>query len=84
MATCSSCGTEGAPRRQGTGSFAVELALWVLGFVGWEIWHWISLLIPIGYTIYRIAGGTKQVCRACGASAPRGFAGRAGLHGDAN
>jgi hypothetical protein len=65
---CSSCGTEGAPRRQETGLLSVELALWILGVVGWETWHWVCLLIPVGYTIYRIARGTTLVCRACGAT----------------
>ena len=65
---CSACGAVGVTHRQGTGSSAVEIALWLLGVVALALWHWAFALAPIAYTIYRSAGGTRTVCTACGST----------------
>ena len=65
---CSVCGTVGATHRQGTGSCAVEIALWFLGILALALWHWAFTVAPFAYTIYRSARGTRTVCGACGST----------------
>jgi len=66
---CTVCATRGAAKTRNSGSFAIELLLWLAGLGAWLALHWIFLILPIGYTLYRVARGTARSCGACGAQA---------------
>lgn len=62
---CEDCGTIGTARNKVAGAFWVELLLYILGIIFAAPTFFISLLVPLGYSIHRRTGSTK-VCKECG------------------
>jgi uncharacterized membrane protein len=62
---CEDCGTIGTSKTKFAGSFWVEFLLYIIGFIFAFPTLFISLVVPIGYSIYRLIN-YKKVCRECG------------------
>jgi hypothetical protein len=62
---CEDCGTIGTGKTKVAGAFWAELLLYIVGFIFAAPTIFISLLVPIGYSIHRRINATK-VCRECG------------------
>lgn len=66
---CAQCGSGGKPKRKAKGSFAVEIALWVVGFA--TLIFGVGFIVVIGaliYSVWRMFGGKTMVCRSCGSA----------------
>jgi ribosomal protein S27AE len=65
---CVRCGTEGYSKKHVSGSFIIELVLFMAGLIGllfFIIPGLIVLALALAYSIWRLTT-KKQVCRACG------------------
>ena len=63
---CLDCGTLNSGRRTVPGSFLAEIGVWlVCVFFGASTGMWFVLLLPLGYTLYRMVW-RKRACTACG------------------
>ena len=64
MKICRNCGYVGNEKSVTKGSFGLEIALWILGFLTVGIF----ILIALPYTIWRLCSG-EQVCPKCKSNA---------------
>jgi hypothetical protein len=61
---CNDCSKVDIPNTKLSGTLRVELLLYCIGIIFAKVTFFTSLLIPIGYSIYRRSRVTK-VCKEC-------------------
>jgi len=61
---CTNCGVIDDFKRKVSGSFIVEVFLLFIGVLLAATAHWAFILLPIGYTLWRITSG-RTVCVSC-------------------
>ncbi|MDP3322665.1 MAG: hypothetical protein Q8S71_03860 [Hydrogenophaga sp.] len=64
---CKDCGHVGQPKDMISGSFAGEVAIWVIAIVIANATSWLFMILPLIYTIYR-ASSKKAGCELCGST----------------
>lgn len=61
---CIDCGYVDTPKKKTSGSFLLEITVWIIMIViGLASTMWI-LLLALGFSLFR-AASTKNVCRSC-------------------
>jgi hypothetical protein len=61
---CASCGHQGRAKTYTKGSVVIELILWIFGLTTCFFLFFLTLLIPIVYSIWRLTSRYKA-CRQC-------------------
>ena len=62
---CKSCHSVVVPKKEMSGTFWMELLLWLLSFALLPLTYGVSLLIGLGYSLSRYRNN-KLICPVCG------------------
>lgn len=67
---CTTCNTIAEPAVKNNGSFVVEIVVYIVGIAISAITAlWFLMLVPVGFTLFRVFGRMNHVCPSCGSDA---------------
>jgi len=61
---CNDCRNVGIPHNMLSGTLRIELLLYCIGIIFSGLTFFLSILIPMGYSVYR-RNTSKKICKEC-------------------